>query len=67
MLFTAPALGDSPETLARARSFYGSYQVTTQDGRHILAHGTTIHGSQYVSQARKEDAHDVLLDDGAAR
>ncbi|GAA4286400.1 fused MFS/spermidine synthase [Georgenia daeguensis] len=37
-----------PDTVYRERTFYGSYKVTEQDGVRKLAHGTTLHGSQFI-------------------
>lgn len=44
------ALSQSPDTMARARSFYGVLTVESEDdGRvHRLRHGTTLHGVQIV-------------------
>ena len=44
------ALSTSPDTMARARSFYGVLTVESEDdGRvHRLRHGTTLHGVQIV-------------------
>ncbi len=44
------ALSASPDTMARARSFYGVLTVESEgDGRvHRLRHGTTLHGVQIV-------------------
>jgi hypothetical protein len=54
VLLCAPLLGDSPERLTRARSFYGSYEVTIRDDQHVLSHGTTIHGAQFMDRARSD-------------
>ncbi len=54
-LLGAPLLGDNPETLERARSFYGSYEVTVRDDQHVLSHGTTIHGAQFMDRARSDE------------
>ena len=51
-LATVPLLegGD----LYRDRTFYGSYRVVEDDGRHVLIHGSTVHGIQDMSQSVPE-------------
>ena len=39
--------------LLRARSFYGAYTVRESQPLHYLQHGTTLHGSQDMSPARR--------------
>lgn len=51
IVYVGLAVAGPSETLTRARSFYGSYEVTLQDGQHLLSHGTTRHGSQFVDEA----------------
>ncbi len=38
------------------RSFYGIYRVSDREGKRILMHGSTLHGSQYLRLARQEEA-----------
>lgn len=47
------AVGSS-DVIARDRTFYGSYAVQDQHGRHTLLHGTTTHGSQFLDPAKKD-------------
>lgn len=35
------------------RTFYGSYRVLEDDGRHVLVHGTTVHGTQFTDDRRR--------------
>lgn len=41
--------------LMQARSFFGVYRISLSDdgSRHILTHGTTVHGEQYTNPARR--------------
>jgi hypothetical protein len=42
------------ETIFRDRSFFGIYRVTNNYGpTHILYHGSTIHGAEFLDSARK--------------
>lgn len=38
--------GVDPSVIARARSFYGVLSVTREGSRHVLMHGSVLHGSQ---------------------
>ena len=40
-------------SLALERTFYGSYRVLEAPGRHVLVHGTTVHGSQLQDDSRR--------------
>ncbi|MGH3386817.1 MAG: spermidine synthase, partial [Nocardioidaceae bacterium] len=42
------------DTVERARTFFGSYRVESRDGVHTLVHGTTIHGTQFTDQQRRD-------------
>ena len=35
------------------RTFYGSYRLVDEGGRHTLVHGTTVHGTQFQDEARR--------------
>ena len=41
--------------IERERSFYGSYRVASTDGMHVLVHGTTVHGTQFLDPAKSTD------------
>jgi hypothetical protein len=42
------------DTIFRDRSFFGIYRVTSNYGpTHILFHGSTIHGAEYLDSARR--------------
>jgi hypothetical protein len=44
------------ETIFRDRSFFGIYRVTNNYGpTHILYHGSTIHGAEFLDSARRLD------------
>jgi hypothetical protein len=38
------------------RNFYGIYKIFDSDGKRILQHGTTLHGAQYLSPERSQEA-----------
>jgi hypothetical protein len=40
--------------IERSRTFYGSYQVKSDDGARVLVHGTTVHGTQRSGAAAWE-------------
>jgi hypothetical protein len=40
--------------LERSRTFYGAYRVKSDDGTHMLVHGTTVHGTQRSGPAADE-------------
>ena len=40
--------------LHEARSFYGTYRVLDTGKQHLLVHGTTVHGTEYVDAARRD-------------
>lgn len=50
LLVAFNVMSESPDTLVRARSFYGVLTVESEDGGrvHRLRHGTTVHGVQLV-------------------
>lgn len=37
-------------SLLTERTFYGSYRVRASDDQHLLLHGTTIHGTQFLDE-----------------
>ena len=39
-----------------SRTFYGSYQVVETDGQHLLVHGTTVHGIQFLDERSVDPA-----------
>lgn len=39
-------------SLMTERTFYGSYRVRTTGDQHVLLHGTTIHGTQFLDPGR---------------
>lgn len=45
MLYLVSTFGTAG-VLEQTRTFYGSYSVRATDGRHVLVHGTTVHGTQ---------------------
>ncbi len=40
--------------LVTERTFYGSYRVRTSENQHVLLHGTTLHGTQFLDAARAQ-------------
>jgi SAM-dependent methyltransferase len=38
----------------RSRTFYGTYRVVSESGKHILVHGTTVHGTEFTDAARRD-------------
>ncbi len=36
------------------RTFYGSYRILEDGDRHVLVHGTTVHGTQFLDTARRD-------------
>jgi len=44
---------DGQDVIARERTFYGSYEVRSDSGLHQFNHGTTVHGTQFVDEARR--------------
>lgn len=48
LAFSLAAVREAGDTLERTRTFYGSYAVKEQDGRHLLVHGNTVHGVQVL-------------------
>lgn len=40
----------------RHRNYYGIYRVYDQDGKRLLRHGATLHGSQYLDPPRQDRA-----------
>ncbi|HET8988894.1 MAG TPA: fused MFS/spermidine synthase [Humibacillus sp.] len=45
---------NTPGTLDRGRTFYGAYRVAEVGDQHVLSHGTTLHGTQFVDGRRTE-------------
>lgn len=41
------------QDLYRVRTFFGVHRVALVEGRHVLMHGTTVHGSQWRDAERK--------------
>lgn len=44
-----------PPPLQAGRNFYGSYAVAQAGGRRLLTEGTTVHGWQYLDDARRRE------------
>ncbi len=44
-----------PPVLFRDRSFFGVVEVTRDDARTTLFHGTTVHGQEWLDPARRDD------------
>ncbi|RYB95530.1 hypothetical protein EUA93_14980 [Nocardioides oleivorans] len=51
-------------SLLTERTFYGSYRVRAVDGQHRLLHGTTIHGTQFLDEARRDVPTTYYASDG---
>jgi protein-L-isoaspartate O-methyltransferase len=41
--------------IEQSRTFYGTYRVFDAEGMHRLVHGTTVHGTQFTDDARKDE------------
>ncbi len=53
-LTASGAVSGTQGRLHEARSFYGTYRVLEDGGRHLLVHGTTVHGTEYTDAARRD-------------
>lgn len=49
-----PGIQATVTAITLERTFYGSYRVLEAEGRHILVHGTTVHGTQLQDEARRD-------------
>lgn len=54
VLFGAPMAVQQVQSLDQSRTFFGSYQVLDRGGQHILVHGTTVHGTQFLDDRGTE-------------
>jgi SAM-dependent methyltransferase len=54
VLFYAGAVVLAPGVVEQTRTFFGSYTVESAGSRHILVHGTTMHGTQFRDQERRD-------------
>lgn len=50
----AGQLTNGTDVLERSRTFFGSYTVLDRDGAHVLVHGTTTHGTQFLDAERRD-------------
>jgi hypothetical protein len=55
VLMVVPWLADSGTVMERSRTFFGSYTVENDGVQHRLVHGTTLHGTQWLDPARRDD------------
>jgi len=55
VLLTVSLLGlsGSPNSVYSERSFFGAYRVVNEDDRHLLVHGNTLHGLQFLDEERR--------------
>lgn len=51
-------------SLMTERTFYGSYRVRATDDQHVLLHGTTIHGTQFLDAGRRTTPTTYYATDG---
>ncbi len=51
----------------RERSFYGSYWVASDNGMHVLVHGTTVHGTQFLDPDQSDGSDQLLRSRWTAR
>ena len=51
-------------SLLTERTFYGSYRVRVTADQHLLLHGTTIHGTQFLDAERSSTATTYYAPDG---
>lgn len=49
-----PGLQAVVTSMSLERTFYGSYRVLESEGRHVLVHGTTVHGTQLQDPVNRE-------------
>jgi hypothetical protein len=49
------ALAGASGRIEQSRTFYGTYRVFAAEGMHRLVHGTTVHGTQFTDDARKDE------------
>ena len=54
VLLVLVSVGASSGAIDHRRTFFGSYRVGESVDRHTLAHGTTLHGSQWRDERRLE-------------
>lgn len=54
LMFTAITMHNDSGSLEHRRTFFGSYRVFDSGGRHQLAHGRTLHGTQWLDDRRDE-------------
>jgi hypothetical protein len=50
LFFAGLAVYSGQGALEHRRTFYGSYRVLANDDQHQLAHGTTLHGTQWLDE-----------------
>ena len=53
VLYAVTAVGDTRGTLEQTRTFFGSYRVEQTAEKHVLTHGTTVHGNQFREASRR--------------
>jgi hypothetical protein len=54
LIFTGVTARTERGTVEYRRTFFGSYRVFEGEGQHKLAHGTTVHGTQWLDERRSE-------------
>jgi hypothetical protein len=50
VVFGAILMADQLRAIDQRRTFFGSHQVRETDDMHLLLHGTTLHGSQFLDE-----------------
>jgi hypothetical protein len=53
-LYSVNVVSGHQGMIEQTRTFYGTYRVLDDGTKHILVHGTTIHGTQYLDPARRD-------------
>lgn len=66
LLLGTTALGGQAMTTSMTleRTFYGSYRVLQSEDRHVLVHGTTVHGSQLQDESSRDVATGYYAESG---
>jgi hypothetical protein len=54
LIFTGITVNSERGSLEHRRTFFGSYRIFESDNRHQLAHGTTLHGTQWLDGRRNK-------------
>lgn len=53
-VFAAVGVAENRGVIEQSRTFFGSYSVQSEGGMHKLVHGTTLHGTQWRDEPRRE-------------